>query len=110
MTIKEKIIKHLEDRGTYDPDVDDLMIDDLIENSQMARNCMRQLKEEGVVTSFHVGEVLVNKMNPLVNIYQMFLRNTNQIASKLGLNRSDRLRLKIIEKEKTSKFDEIMAS
>lgn len=111
MTLKERIITHLKNKGEYDENVDSDMIDDLIDNAEMAKKCMKELKTQGVlVTRTFADGTEVTKMNPLVNIYQMFLRNANQICGKLGINRSDRLRLKIIEKKTADALDQILKS
>jgi P27 family predicted phage terminase small subunit len=109
MTIKEKIILHLQSKGSYDPNIDDEMIDDLIENIAIARKCLKEIKEEGVIVRYETGRGdIMSKINPMVNVYQMFERNVNQISGKLGINRTDRLKLKLIEVKEKDLFDEAM--
>jgi len=106
MSIKTQIVEHLIKKGSYDPDVDDYMIIELIENIQLSKQCLDQIKDEGVVSYYYTtkGDRL-SKMNPIVGIYQMFQRNINQLSSKLGINRSDRLKLKLVEEQSTDEFD-----
>jgi phage terminase small subunit len=109
MTYKERIIEHLKSRGTYDPGVDDENIDDLIENITLSRKIMKEIKQEGVIQTYiTTSGSKVTKMNPLVGIYQMFQRNTHQLSSKLGINRNDRLKLKLIEVKTNIDFDQLM--
>lgn len=105
-TIKTKIINHLESKGHYSPDVDDYVIDELIENIELSKQTLNQLKDEGVVVKYiTTSGSEMSKMNPLVGIYQMFQRNIQQLSCKLGINRKDRMMLKLIEEKQTDEFD-----
>lgn len=108
-SLKARIIEHLENRGTYDPEVDDDMIDDLIMNTEFGKEIFKKLKEEGPVMRYHTtsGSIL-SKINPLMNAYQMTQRNVFQLASKLGINRSDRLKLKIVEQKEKDELDNLL--
>ena len=111
MTYKERIVNHLKAKGTYDPEIDDEMIDDLLENIEMSRKIMRKIKNDGVITTYiTTSGSEMSKMNPLVGIYQMFQRNSHQLSSKLGICRGDRLKLKLIEVKKLDEFDDLMNS
>jgi phage terminase small subunit len=105
--LKSKIITHLQSKGTYSPDVDDYVIDELLENVELSKQCLTQLKVEGVVQHYiTTSGSEMSKMNPLVGIYQMFQRNIQQLATKLGINRKDRLMLKLVEAKAKDEFDE----
>lgn len=111
MTYKEKIVSHLKSKGTYDEDLDEEMINDLLENINLSRKTLRQIKKEGVILRYTTTSGSeMTKMNPLVGIYQMFQRNTHQLSSKLGICRGDRLKLKLIEKKSLDEFDKLMQS
>jgi P27 family predicted phage terminase small subunit len=109
MTYKERIVEHLKSKGTYDPGVDDEVIDDLIENITLSRKVMKQIKTEGVIQTYiTTSGSIMSKMNPLVGIYQMFQRNTHQLSSKLGINRNDRLKLKLIDAQRADELDKLL--
>jgi phage terminase small subunit len=107
--LKTRIQQHLEKKGTYDPSVDDDMIDDLIENTQFAKRIFKQLIEEGpIVYQYTLPPRGKASLNPLLNGYQMMMRNVYQLAAKLGINRNDRLKLKIIEKKNQDALDALL--
>jgi len=107
--LKTKIIKHLQEKGSYSEEIDSDMIDDLIENTIFAKKVFKQLKEEGAVISYvtQAGSHMT-KINPLLSAHQILTRNVYQLASKLGLNRSDRMRLKLIEQKTKDELDKLM--
>jgi phage terminase small subunit len=109
MTYKEKIITHLKSKGTYDEDLDNEMIDDLLENIQLSRKTLKEIKQQGVVITYlTTNGSTMTKMNPLVGIYQMFQRNGHMLSSKLGICRGDRLKLKLIEKKTQNELDRLL--
>jgi len=109
MTLKEKIIKHLESKGSFSEDADLWMVDELIDNYELSKKTLKILKSEGTIIYYTTprGDT-VSKLNPALNAYQMLQRNIHQCASKLGINRSDRLKLKIIEAKTADDFDKAM--
>lgn len=106
MDLRDQIISHLKKKGNYSPDVDDYLIDMLIDNIGMYHSLLKDIKEEGLITKGKNGNGFVIKMvNPSFNLYQSCLKNIHQCASKLGINRRDRLMLKLIEEKIADKFD-----
>lgn len=104
--LKQSIIEHLSKKGNYEASVDDYLIETLIENVTYLKEAKNILDREGCVISSPNGNgIVTTKMNPALNVYQMCLRNINQISSKLGINRSDRLKLKILEDQVNNEFD-----
>jgi phage terminase small subunit len=105
-SLRNAIIIHLTKKGNYDPGVDDYVIDELISNIELSRECLTTLKYEGVVQNYiTTSGSKMSKMNPLVGIYQMFQRNIQQLAGKLGINRKDRIMLKLLEEKQLDQFD-----
>jgi len=105
--LRRKIISHLETKGNYDPDVDDYLIDDLLKNMDLCRQCERILDEKGPIEEYEYKEgKYLNRINPAVNAYQMFQRNIHQISAKLGISRNDRIKLKLIESKQQDEFDQ----
>jgi P27 family predicted phage terminase small subunit len=105
-SLKDSIVEHLNKKGNYESEVDDYLIDTLIENITYLKAMKQRLDEEGCVIETPNGNgIVTTKMNPAFGIYQMCLRNINQVSSKLGLNRADRLRLKILEDQVNNEFE-----
>jgi P27 family predicted phage terminase small subunit len=109
--LRNAIIKHLIDKGNYDPEVDNYVIDMLLENVKYADQMKEELNANGCVVAIPNGNGIVsNRMNPAFGVYQMCLRNIHQCSSKLGINRNDRLKLKILEESynaEEKQFDRI---
>lgn len=109
MDIRSRIIDHLKKKGTYDPGIDDDAVDELIENAVFSRKIFKQLIKEGAVIEYNTTNgSRMTKINPLLNAYQMMMRNVFQMSAKLGINRNDRLKLKIIEKKEQDEFQKLM--
>lgn len=106
MKLKESIIKHLQDKGTYEPDVDNYLIDMLLQDMEFMKEVKKDLDDNGCVIEVQSGNgFMTTRMNPAFNIYQMCLRNIHQTASKLGINRADRLKLKLLDLKLKDEFD-----
>lgn len=109
--LRKMIVKHLIDKGTYDPDVDDFIINELIVNYEMAQDCLRKIKEDGpVIIRENVSGRMTAVLNPYMSAYQMIMRNVFQMISKLGISRSDRIKLRLKEEfvEEKDKFLELL--
>lgn len=107
--LRQRIINHLTTKGNYDPNIDDDNIDDLIELTELTKQTLKTLKKEGVVTYYTTTSgSRVSKLNPLLNAYQMMKRDVFQMTSKLGISRSDRMKLKILEIKAEDGFDQLM--
>ena len=107
--LRNSIAKHLNTKGHYEEDVDGYLVDMILDNIKYAEESKKDLDENGVITSSPSGNGFsVTKMNPAFGIFQMCQRNIHQAASKLGLNRKDRLMLKIIEQKQLDEMDKEM--
>jgi hypothetical protein len=105
--IKNGIVQHLIKKGNYEPDVDDMLIDVILENIRYGNLMRANLDEKGCVLNERSGNnVVVTKTNPAFNVYQMCLRNVNEASAKLGISRKDRIALKLIEVQKEDDFDD----
>lgn len=104
--LKTNIIAHLEAKGNYSPDVDDYLVDELIINIDLANECLKTIKQEGIVQTYEYKPGNhISRLNPSVNAYQMFQRNIQQLSSKLGISRNDRIKLKLIQLKEQDEFD-----
>ena len=109
--LKKDIIEHLKRKGNYVPDVYNYVIDMLLENIKYAEEAQANLNDNGLVISTTGGNgFTTTKLNPALNAYQMCLRNIHQCSAKLGINRNDRLKLKLIEEKEKDDFDKIINS
>ena len=110
--IKNEIIEHLKRKGNYDINVDEYVIDILIENLEYARELKEIIKEEGlIITMLNGNGFSTTKENPAYGTYVKCLDNIHQCANKLGINRNDRLKLKLIEeKDKDDEFNKLMST
>ncbi len=106
MTIKTKIVKHLESKGTYDPEVDDCFIDMIVENMDFASTAKEDIKKRGLlVTTTNGNGFKTTKENPAFGTYMKCITNIRELASKLGIHRNDRIKLKLIEEQSKDDFD-----
>lgn len=106
-SLREKIISHLEGKGNYSPDVDDFFVDELITNIELSLQCLDKIKDTGGVSqdyTYKPGHT-ITRINPLISAYQMFQRNIHQCSSKLGINRADRIKLKLMAERLEDEFD-----
>lgn len=108
--LRQNIVNHLSKKGNYECTVDDYVLDMLIENILYAEEAKRDLDEHGIVQNIEARNgVFYTKANPAFSVYQMCLRNINQLSVKLGINRADRIKLKLLaeklEDDFTNDFD-----
>ena len=107
--LKTSIVEHLKKKGNYEPDVDDYLIDMILYNIDYANEMRQILKTEGCVVHTPNGNgISSTKMNPAFGILQMCQRNIHQAAARLGINRSDRQKLKIEEQRTADALDDII--
>jgi phage terminase small subunit len=105
-SLREKVISHLEEKGNYSPDVDDFFVDELISNIELSLQTLEEIKATGISQEYiYKPGLTITRVNPLISAYQMFQRNIHQCSSKLGINRADRLKLKLIEAKEEDDFD-----
>lgn len=103
--LKENIINHLIKKGNYDETVDNFVIDMLIENVQFAEIAKEDIINRGLVIDIINGNGIISpKMNPSFGIYRMCVSNIHQAASKLGISRNERIKLKLLE-QKVDEFE-----
>lgn len=97
-SLKDDIIRHLENKGNYSPEVDDPEIERLIDNMKLYQSCLKDLLRTGVSETYEYkpGHT-VTRINPLVGALQTFQANINKSTSKLGISRNDRIKLKLLE-------------
>jgi len=101
--LRKDIVKHLS-ISNYSPEVDDLQIDIIIDSFEFNDQCLADIRVNGLMqTVTGRNGVGYTKMNPAFGVLQMGYRNIQQACSKLGINRSDRVKLKLdISKEQSS--------
>lgn len=106
MKLRTQIIKHLEAKGNYDPEVDDFTIDMLIENIEFANTAKEDIKKNGLmVTMLNGNGFETTKENPAFGTYMKCVTNIRELSTKLGIHRNDRLKLKLIEEQTKDDFD-----
>jgi P27 family predicted phage terminase small subunit len=107
--LRNDIIKHLKAKGQYDPDVDDYMIDMLIENIEFMVIAKKDILENGLIQRVTGrNNAMYTKTNPSLNCYQMSMRNIHQCSAKLGINRKDRLMLKLVQEKEQDELDKLL--
>lgn len=106
--LKANIIAHLEQKGNYSEEVDLYLVNELLLNIDLSNQCLERINlPDGVIQEYEYkpGHT-VSRINPAVNAYQMFQRNIGQLSTKLGINRNDRIKMKLIEQKIQDDFDE----
>ena len=105
--LRHDIIQHLIQKGNYEPDVDDYLIDMVLDNVKYAEEMKLNLDTNGCILKERSGNnVVVTKMNPAFGVYQMCQRNIHQASNKLGISRKDRIALRLVEERKEDDFDD----
>jgi phage terminase small subunit len=84
-------------------------VDDLIANTKFAHKIFEQLISEGPIVYHQTSNARNARLNPLINGYQMMMRNVYQLSAKLGINRNDRLKLKIVEQKEKDELDKLLS-
>ena len=104
--LRKDIVKHLIDKGNYDPLVDDVNIDLLIQNIKYATEAATILDREGIRLTMPNGNGFdTTKENPAFGTYEKCIHNIHTCASKLGINRRERITLKLLEEKVIDDFD-----
>jgi P27 family predicted phage terminase small subunit len=104
--IREAFTKHLEGRGDYDEPVDQLTIDLLVANLEIAERCQEAILRDGPTVEGRFGIV----QHPSYNVYSSSIKNCAMLLTKLGINRQERRKLKIAEEESKDLFDATFAA
>ena len=93
---KKQIIKYLQEKNIYQ-DVDVMLVDELIFNLQMIKNCKKEIKDKGVLIDIARSDADREywQQNPAIAIYNKSVKNLLDITRKLSLSPVDRSILKI---------------
>lgn len=109
--LRNDIIEHLKRKGNYDETVDDYLIDILMENIKYSEQMKANILQYGLIVTIPNGNgIATTRENPAFNTYQKCLVNITQCGSKLGINRKDRIALKLLEEKTIDEFDKIFQS
>ena len=109
--LHDAIVLHLTEKGTYDPSIDDYLIEELIDNIALCKKCFQSLKQNGVTLEYiGTSGSTMTKINPEITCYIMLTKNISTISQKLSINRADRLKLKILDVKAQDEFEQIMNS
>jgi len=104
--LKNEILLHLSKKGSYEPGVDDYLVDILLENLEYSSKLQKMISEQGIIVTIPNGNgIPTTKENPAFGSYTKCLSNIFQCAVKLGINRKDRITLKILEEKQNDGFD-----
>lgn len=99
-TYKKGIIEHLKKKGNYSPEIDDVEIDELFENLTLYKESMKKLEEEGELIPYSYKPGMdIMRLNPRMNSIQQFKNAIDKCKMKLGINRADRIKMKLIEEK-----------
>lgn len=93
---KKQIIEYLQEKNIYQ-DVDIMLVDELIFNLQMIKNCKKEIKEKGVLIDIARPDAdrEYYQQNPAIAVYNKSVKNLLDITRKLSLSPVDRSALKI---------------
>ena len=93
---KKQIIEYLKNKNIYD-DCDVMLVDELIFNLQMIKNCKKEIKDKGVLIDIARSDADREywQQNPAIAIYNKSVKNLLDITRKLSLSPVDRSILKI---------------
>jgi len=93
---KKQIIEYLQEKNIYQ-DVDIMLVDELIFNLQMIKNCKKEIKDKGVLIDIARSDADREywQQNPAIAVYNKSVKNLLDITRKLSLSPVDRSILKI---------------
>lgn len=93
---KKQIIEYLQEKNIYQ-DVDIMLVDELIFNLQMIKNCKKEIRDKGVLIDIARSDADREywQQNPAISIYNKSVKNLLDITRKLSLSPVDRSALKI---------------
>lgn len=93
---KKQIIEYLKNKNIYD-DCDVMLVDELIFNLQMIKNCKKEIKDKGVLIDIARSDADREywQQNPAIAVYNKSVKNLLDITRKLSLSPLDRSALKI---------------
>lgn len=105
-TLKTHIVQHLNKKGNYESDVDDMEIDILLNNIKYAATLCELIEEQGLqITTTNGNGFDTTKENPAFGTYIKCLSEIRNSCAKLGISRKDRIALKLVEEKKEDDFD-----
>lgn len=93
---KKQIIEYLQEKNIYQ-DVDVMLVDELLFNLQMIKNCKKEIKDKGVLIDIARPDAdrEYYQQNPAIAVYNKSVKNLLDITRKLSLSPVDRSILKI---------------
>ncbi len=105
--LRADILAYLTDNH-YAPEVDDIQINIICEAFESIAICKVDIEENGLLQQMTGRNgVAYTKMNPAYGVKQMCIRDVQQACSKLGINRADRLKLKLDLTKHQSDIDKL---
>jgi len=88
-SIKDAVLELINDYG-LSHSADSLLIDAFCIELEVYHNCMKQVKEEGVVISFVNGKQEMRQINPAYKAAKIALDNAMKIGKDFGLTTKSR--------------------
>lgn len=67
-SLRKNILKRLEKKGSYSPDVNDFFVDELITNIELSQDCLRQISLNVICEQYEHKQgnfIIISRMNPL---------------------------------------------
>ena len=96
--LRNSIVEHLKKKGNYEPSVDDYLIDVIMDNLDYIIELKTNINLNGLIVKIPNGNgIKTTKENPAFGTYEKCLHNILTCSMKLGINRNDRLKLKLLE-------------
>lgn len=101
--LEEGIKKYLKENGNYIPDIDDYNVELFLTGLKLSEQALNLLENNtgnntGVIVTIPNGNgIETTKANPALGAYKECIILAREAAIKLGINRNDRIKLKIEE-------------
>ena len=86
---KKRLITYLKKKNLYERNVDDILIDELFYNIDLANQSRNDINARGIIVPINKEKTLFNT-NPSVNIYNTAVKNILNLSRKIGLSARDR--------------------
>ena len=102
MKLKTRIVKNLQKLGQFDLESDEILINELVFNIEIAQHARKEIRAGGIIIK---GRFDVDIRNPALDVYNAAVKNINALSTKIGMSRQERLKLKLALEQKDA-FDE----